>query len=130
MVFKHVERDKFLGINALETQDLNAGARKTALRRFGSALHEENDGRGGNCLINCCLGFRGQEARMKDRGKRKGRGANGTQEWPRDRAESLESVSIIGWREAGWRTENVVRENMISARVVMLKERVRDSKGC
>lgn len=44
-IFEHVECDKLLGINALQTQNLNACAREATLRRFGSAFHKENHGR-------------------------------------------------------------------------------------
>lgn len=93
-VFQHIKGHKFFGVNALQTQNLNARARETALRSLGRALHKKNHRGRRNRLVNCCLGFRRQKARMKDRREWDSRRTNGAQtNRPRDRAESLKRVS-------------------------------------
>jgi len=45
VVLKHVKRTELLRIHALQAQDLDARARKPALRRFRRAFHKQHHGR-------------------------------------------------------------------------------------
>jgi hypothetical protein len=51
-VLEYVESSETLGIHALETEDLDDGAGESAGRCFRCALHEENDGGGGDGLVD------------------------------------------------------------------------------
>lgn len=51
LVFEHIERGEFLGIDALQAENLETCAREAALRRFGRAFHEKHDGRRCDCLV-------------------------------------------------------------------------------
>lgn len=43
-ILEDVEGSEFIGVDALEAEDLDGGARKAALRCLGRSLHEEHNG--------------------------------------------------------------------------------------
>lgn len=74
-ILQNIERDKLLRVDSLQAQDLDACAGETALRSLRGPLHEENDGGGGNRLVNRGPRFGGQESGVEDRGELEGRRA-------------------------------------------------------
>lgn len=53
LILQHIERCELLRVDALQTENLDGGARETALRCLGGTLHEQNYGRGGDGLVDC-----------------------------------------------------------------------------
>lgn len=51
-VFENVESGELVRIDALQTKNLDAGARETALWCLGGSLHEKHDGCGGNGFVD------------------------------------------------------------------------------
>lgn len=78
-ILQYVESGKLVGVNALQTENLDAGAREAALGSLGGALHEEDDGGGGNGLVDGLAGGIGQPAVLveEDGAEGGGLGRNG-----------------------------------------------------
>lgn len=53
LILQHIECRELLRVDALQTEDLNGGARETALRCLGGTLHEQHHGRRGDGLVDC-----------------------------------------------------------------------------
>lgn len=51
-ILQHVKSNKLLRIHALQAQDLDGGPGEAALGRLGRTLHEEDNGRRGNGLVD------------------------------------------------------------------------------
>lgn len=52
LVLQDVEGGKLLRVHALQAEDLDAGARKAALRHLRRAFHEEHHGRGADGFVD------------------------------------------------------------------------------
>lgn len=64
-IFEDVEGGELIGVDALQAEDLDGGARKAALRCLGGSLHEENDGRGGHGLVDRGAGLVGEQTGLE-----------------------------------------------------------------
>lgn len=53
LILQHIECSELLRVDALQAEDLDRGARETALRRLRRALHEQHHGRRGDGLVDC-----------------------------------------------------------------------------
>lgn len=117
LILQHVEGSELLGVDALEAEDLDGGARETTLRRLGRTLHEEDDGRGSDGLVDRGANLGGQEGPLKS-GEARG------EERVAARAEGLgsdlrdcqlpEELGALEWRH----TEKAVLENMLAVVVL------------
>jgi hypothetical protein len=88
-ILQHVESSELVGVDTLQTEDLDAGSREAALRCLGCSLHEEHDGCGGYGLVDCLLGLVGEEAPLGEGGLEAEDGRGG---WPE---------GLLGWELAG-----------------------------
>ncbi|KAI6773190.1 hypothetical protein HG531_000039 [Fusarium graminearum] len=64
-VLEDVESGELVGVDALQTEDLDGGARKAALGCLGGSLHEEYDGGGGHGFVDGGAGLVGEEADLE-----------------------------------------------------------------
>lgn len=64
-VLEDVEGGELVGVDALEAEDLDGSARKAALGCLGCTLHEEDDGGGGDGLVDGGSGLVGEEAHLE-----------------------------------------------------------------
>lgn len=56
-ILQHIVCSEFFWIHTLHTQDLYRCARETTLWCFGRSFHEQYDGCGGDCFVDCGFGF-------------------------------------------------------------------------
>lgn len=66
-VLEDIEGGKLFGVDALDAEDLDRGARETTLRRLGSSLHEEDHRSRGNGFIDGGSCLVGDEAHLERR---------------------------------------------------------------
>lgn len=86
-ILEHIECRKLLWVDTLQTENLNASARKAALGCLGRALHEQHNGRRSDCLVNGGTSLGRQQTCLQ-------RGEAGGQErvvlaWSQGRSEDL-----------------------------------------
>lgn len=66
IVFENVKRRKLLGVDTLHAEDLDGGAREAALGELGGSLHEEDDWRRADGLVDGRSDLVGEEARNRE----------------------------------------------------------------
>lgn len=76
-ILQHIVGGKLLGIDALQTQHLDARAREAALGRLGCALHEEDYWRRANGLVDGLADGVGEETALGGEREEEGRGLDG-----------------------------------------------------
>lgn len=64
-VLEDVEGGEGVGVDALQAEDLDGGAGEAAGRGLGGALHEEDDGGGGDGLVDGGASLIGEEAGLE-----------------------------------------------------------------
>lgn len=88
-VLEDVEGGELVGVDALEAEDLDGGARKAALGCLGSTLHEEDDGGGGDGLVDGGSGLVGEKAHLEGSERSDGSAESGGRGPDGDRPGSL-----------------------------------------
>lgn len=64
LVLEDVEGSELFGVDALNTEDLDGGAGEAALWCFGSSLHEEHNGSGGDGFVDGGAGLVGEKTQL------------------------------------------------------------------
>ncbi len=66
LILEHVEGGEFVRVDALQAEDLDRGARETALRRLWGAFHEQHYRRGGDGAVDGAADFGGEEPGLEE----------------------------------------------------------------
>lgn len=93
-VLQDVKGRELVGADALDAEDLDDGAREAALGGLGRALHEQDDGRRGNGLVDGAARGIGEQSDLKWR-ERGGRRAKGRQGSSHSWASSLPQEALL-----------------------------------
>jgi hypothetical protein len=100
LVLKHIERCKLVRVYALHAQNLYARPRESALWCLWGSLHEQHDGRGGDCLVDGAANFIGEASDLEGcEEARSWGGANGG--CACGGTEGLQTISLLCAGEKG-----------------------------
>jgi hypothetical protein len=74
LIFKHIECCELVRVYTLHAQNLYARPRESTLWCLWCSLHEQHDGGGGDCTVDCAADFIGEASNLEGREEARSRG--------------------------------------------------------